>query len=52
MFRLIENEKVLVEGGGASGLAALLPAGKTELPVEMKNHSNINMTILIIRRYY
>jgi len=27
MLRLIENEKVVVEGGGAAGLAALLPGG-------------------------
>jgi len=26
-LRLIENEKLVVEGGGASGLAALLPGG-------------------------
>ena len=27
LLRLIENEKMIVEGGGASGLAALLPGG-------------------------
>ena len=27
VLRLIENEKIVVEGGGASGLAALLPGG-------------------------
>ena len=27
VLRLIENEKMVVEGGGASGLAALLPGG-------------------------
>jgi len=27
VLRLLENEKVVVEGGGASGLAALLPGG-------------------------
>jgi threonine dehydratase len=26
-LRLIENEKIVVEGGGAAGLAALLPGG-------------------------
>jgi threonine dehydratase len=30
VLRLIENEKIVVEGGGASGLAALLPGGKLD----------------------
>ena len=30
MLRLIENEKMIVEGGGAAGLAALLPGGKLD----------------------
>ena len=30
VLRLIENEKMVVEGGGASGLAALLPGGKLD----------------------
>lgn len=32
VLRLIENEKVVVEGGGASGLAALLPGGQLDRP--------------------
>jgi len=32
ILRLIENEKYVVEGGGASGLAALLPGGKLDRP--------------------
>lgn len=30
VLRLIENEKMVVEGGGASGLAALLPGGQLD----------------------
>lgn len=30
VLRLLENEKMVVEGGGASGLAALLPGGKLD----------------------
>ena len=30
VLRLVENEKMVVEGGGASGLAALLPGGKLD----------------------
>jgi threonine dehydratase len=33
VLRLIENEKVIVEGGGASGLAALLPGGSWIVPI-------------------
>lgn len=32
ILRLIENEKMVVEGGGASGLAALLPGGSLDRP--------------------
>lgn len=32
VLRLIENEKMVVEGGGASGLAALLPGGALDRP--------------------
>lgn len=32
VLRLIENEKMVVEGGGAAGLAALLPGGKLDSP--------------------
>ena len=32
MLRLIENEKMIVEGGGAAGLAALLPGGNLDRP--------------------
>ena len=32
ILRLIENEKMVVEGGGASGLAALLPGAKLDRP--------------------
>lgn len=31
VLRLIENEKMVVEGGGAAGLAALLPGGKLDI---------------------
>jgi len=30
VLRLLENEKMVVEGGGAAGLAALLPGGKLD----------------------
>jgi len=53
VLRLIENEKVVVEGGGASGLAALLPGGKLDRP-DMKGKNivvplcggNIDTTVL------
>lgn len=32
VLRLIENEKMVVEGGGAAGLAALLPGGALDRP--------------------
>lgn len=32
VLRLIENEKMVVEGGGAAGLAALLPGGALDIP--------------------
>ena len=32
MLRLIEHEKAVVEGGGAAGLAALLPGGPLDVP--------------------
>lgn len=53
VLRLIENEKMVVEGGGASGLAALLPGGKLDRP-ELKGKNivvplcggNIDTTVL------
>jgi threonine dehydratase len=53
VLRLIENEKVVVEGGGATGLAALLPGGALDRP-DMKNKNivvplcggNIDTTVL------
>jgi threonine dehydratase len=53
VLRLIENEKMVVEGGGAAGLAALLPGGKLDIP-EMKGKNiiiplcggNIDTTVL------
>ena len=32
VLRLLENEKIVVEGGGATGLAALLPRGALDRP--------------------
>ena len=53
VLRLIENEKVVVEGGGAAGLAALLPGGALDRP-EFKGKNivvplcggNIDTTVL------
>lgn len=53
VLRLIENEKMIVEGGGASGLAALLPGGALDRP-DMKGKNiivplcggNIDTTVL------
>ncbi len=53
VLRLIENEKMVVEGGGASGLAALLPGGALDRP-ELKGKNivvplcggNIDTTVL------
>jgi threonine dehydratase len=53
VLRLIENEKIVVEGGGASGLAALLPGAKLDRP-ELKGKNivvplcggNIDTTVL------
>jgi threonine dehydratase len=53
VLRLIENEKMVVEGGGASGLAALLPGGALDIP-ELKGKNivvplcggNIDTTVL------
>jgi threonine dehydratase len=53
ILRLIENEKVVVEGGGAAGLAALLPGGALDRP-EFKGKNivvplcggNIDTTVL------
>jgi threonine dehydratase len=53
ILRLIENEKIVVEGGGASGLAALLPGGALDRP-EFKGKNivvplcggNIDTTVL------
>jgi len=53
VLRLLENEKVVVEGGGASGLAALLPGGPLDRP-DMKGKNiiiplcggNIDTTVL------
>mmetsp|Transcript_47907 Transcript_47907/g.144852 ORF Transcript_47907/g.144852 Transcript_47907/m.144852 type:complete len:499 (-) Transcript_47907:18-1514(-) len=53
VLRLIENEKMVVEGGGAAGLAALLPGGKLDRPdLKGKNivvplcGGNIDTTVL------
>ena len=53
VLRLIENEKVVVEGGGASGLAALLSGGQLDRPdLKGKNivvplcGGNIDTTVL------
>ena len=53
VLRLLENEKMVVEGGGASGLAALLPGGELDRP-ELKGKNiivplcggNIDTTVL------
>jgi threonine dehydratase len=53
ILRLIENEKMVVEGGGATGLAALLPGAKLDRP-ELKGKNivvplcggNIDTTVL------
>lgn len=53
ILRLLENEKMVVEGGGASGLAALLPGGALDRP-DMKGKNivvplcggNIDTTVL------
>lgn len=53
ILRLIENEKMVVEGGGAAGLAALLPGGQLDRP-ELKGKNivvplcggNIDTTVL------
>jgi len=53
ILRLIENEKMVVEGGGASGLAALLPGAQLDRP-ELKGKNivvplcggNIDTTVL------
>jgi threonine dehydratase len=53
VLRLLENEKVVVEGGGASGLAALLPGGALDR-ADMKGKNivvplcggNIDTTVL------
>lgn len=53
LLRLIENEKIVSEGGGAVGLAALLPGGKLDRP-ELKGKNivvpicggNIDTTVL------
>ena len=53
ILRLVENEKMVVEGGGAAGLAAILPGGKLDRP-ELKGKNiiiplcggNIDTTVL------
>lgn len=40
VLRLVENEKMVVEGGGAAGLAALLPGGALDRP-DMKGKNVI-----------
>jgi threonine dehydratase len=37
ILRLIENEKMVVEGGGATGLAGLLPGGPLDRPGKPQN---------------
>jgi threonine dehydratase len=53
VLRLLENEKMVVEGGGAAGLAALLPGGPLDRPdIKGKNvvvplcGGNIDTTVL------
>lgn len=53
VLRLLENEKIVVEGGGAAGLAALLPGGALDRPdLKGKNivvplcGGNIDTTVL------
>jgi threonine dehydratase len=53
VLRLIENERMVVEGGGAAGLAALLPGGPLDRPdLKGKNivvplcGGNIDTTVL------
>ena len=43
MLRLLENERCVVEGGGATGLAALLPGGPLDLP----EYKNKNVVVLL-----
>lgn len=53
VLRLVEGEKMVVEGGGAAGLAALLPGGPLDCP-ELKGKTvvvplcggNIDITVL------
>lgn len=53
VLRILEHEKAVVEGGGAAGLAALLPGGPLDIP-ELKNKKvvvplcggNIDITML------
>jgi threonine dehydratase len=46
ILRLIENEKMVVEGGGATGLAGLLPGGPLDRPGKVPNHVSVyNMII-------
>jgi len=53
VLRLIENEKMVVEGGGSAGLAAILPGGQLDRP-ELKGKNivvplcggNIDTTVL------
>ena len=52
VLRLLENEKVIVEGGGATGLAAILPGGPMHKEVQGKRVAvplcggNIDVTTL------
>ena len=53
VLRLVEGEKMVVEGGGATGLAALLPGGPLDRPdIKGKNvvvplcGGNIDVTVL------
>lgn len=43
MLRLLENERCVVEGGGAVGLAALLPGG----PLDVDEYKNKNIVVLL-----
>lgn len=40
VLRLLEMEKYVVEGGGATGLAAILPGGPLDIPAMKGKHGH------------